>query len=146
MTALVLDRGREVLAAIYTAMCLEPSELSLAHEYGITLARYIDTYRDSLIVGLEVDGVIAGGMFFRDGEVHLGILPHLRRHWMTWAKFMMEIGFRGCPRLTAPVNARNARARKFIEAVGGVKIAETPLVIEYEVIHERMRYGFARKA
>jgi hypothetical protein len=147
VTRLVLDRPRAVLAAIYAAMYAEPSEQALALKHNITWDSYYACYRDSVVVGLEMDGELAGGMFFHlPGMAHIGIVPRFRARWVRWLKPMLEIGFEKYgPRLTALVNARNMRAQKFIEGVGCVKVRAMPECIEYDVIRERMRYGFVRK-
>src|SRR5258706_8257368 len=137
---LVFDRDEEVLASIYSALCSESSEQALAQAYGITLDRFLDTYRNSLIVGLEIGGELAGGMYFEKGTVHIGILPRFHARWARWLRPMLEIGFKQYgPRLKALVNARNVRAQQFVERVGCVRVRTRPLAVEYAVIEERMR-------
>lgn len=144
---LVLDRKDEVLAAIYAATLAEPCERALAEKYGLTFSLYRHAYEDSVVVGLELDGVMTGGMIFRPpGKVHLGILPQFRGRWVRWLKPMLEIGFEKFgPRLVALSNPLNARARKFIEGVGCSFVSETPWCVEYAVVRERMKYGFSHR-
>lgn len=148
MAKLVLDRASEVLDAMYRAMVAEPSERSLARQYKITRLSYLLSYAedDNAIVGLELDGEIAGGMIFERGEVHLAMLPQYRGRWTRYLRHMLEIGFnRFGQKLTARVNARNLRAQQFVERVGCKKKRTTPLFVEYDVIKERMKYGFVRQ-
>ena len=139
----MFDRDEEVLSAIYAAMCSVPSEQALAQKHRLTLARYLDFYRGSLVVGLEIGGELAGGMFFQEpGAVHLGILQRFRARWVRWLRPMLEIGFeRYGPRLKAEVNALNLRAQEFMERGGCIRGRATALLVEYEVSKERMNYG-----
>lgn len=142
-----MDRTDDVLEAIYCAMCSVPAEHEYARSYDLTLGRYISIYHQWLVVGLEIDGTIAGGMIFHEsGFVHLGILPRFRARWVRWLPPMLEIGFQKYgPRLTALSNPRNLRAQEFMERVGCVKVRETPEMVEYAVVKERMRYGFVHQ-
>lgn len=120
----------------------EPCERALAHTHGVTLASFLQRHGESLVVGLAVRDEIVGGMWFRDGEVHLAILKARHRTWARWLEPMLAPGFAAHgPLLKALVYRENKRARRFIERVGGLFVAENKLAVQYEIRKERMNYG-----
>lgn len=141
MAALVLDRPVPVMLAVYEAMLAEPSELLAIRRFGITADRFVIDCAGATVVGLEVGGELAGGMFFRNDRVHVGILPRHRAVWCRWFKRMLGIGFKlhGSP-LRAFVGAGNKAAQRFVERVGCVELERGPLLVEYAVKKERMVY------
>ena len=150
MGKLVLDRKVEVLDAIYEAMMEEQVERELAEEYGITREDHRRGYLsgDNIIVGLEIDGDIAGGMIFVGKEVHLGIRKKYRGAWVRNLKRLLDVGFaaRG-NHLVARVNTHSERAKRFVESVGCTRSQGEfhPWYVVYDVIKEGMRYGFGNR-
>jgi ribosomal protein S18 acetylase RimI-like enzyme len=147
MAKLILDNQLEVLATIYDAMLLEPTEFALARTHRVTFASFVQRYLGPDIVGLEMDGKIAGGMIFENGHVHLAMLPWARGRWTRYLREMLEIGFEKYgPKLSAFVNSNNVRAQRFVESVGcRKKLSKAKEYLVYAVEKEGMRYGIGSR-
>jgi len=145
MSALVLGRPAEVMHTIWAAQMADPAERSFAEKHRISREDFLRRYDGADVVGVEVDGQLAGGMFFISGAVHIGILPQYRSRWARSLKPMFERGFalHGSP-LLARVGAYNRGAQAFVERIGCEKLDETALYIDYAAFQERMCYGFTR--
>jgi hypothetical protein len=139
---IVVDRNREVIAAIYAATMKVPAERARAEAYGVTLELMRRHYARSVVVGLEHEGEIVGGMIFDDGQVHIGILKSMRGQWFAWLRPMLELGFAYFgPKLFAVVNKKNVGAFNFTRRVGGIVVDENPVSYRFEILRERMIYG-----
>ena len=138
-----------VLAACWEALMEEPCERELAEEYSLSPEWFIHHYRESYIVPILVgpERMIAGAMWFHNGDVHLAIKRRFRRTgWVKRLPEMFEIGFRAFgPKLIAKINAKNRVARRFTEKLGGMKVAEDAMVVTYEMHKDRMTYGTVQK-
>lgn len=142
---LVIDRPADVLAAIYSATMRVPAERALAEAHGITLESMQRYYAGAVVVGLEHDGEIIGGMIFQDGKVHIGILKPMRGLWAPWLRPMLELGFGVFgPRLKALVNKANRAAINFTRHVGGELVGESGQMLVFEIKKERMVYELHR--
>ena len=135
-------RSRDtVLGVIYDSLMTVEGERRLAEAHGIDLARFRKWAKGAMVVGCRVDGIIAGGMVLKNGEVHIGIDPQFRARWLRHFRPMLTVGFAMFgPRLMAKVGTDNHRARKFVEAVGCTKVGGNAIYTEYEVLQERMKY------
>ena len=141
-SGLVFDRRGEVLWEIYLALLTVSPERELAKVHGVTWQKFVAWAKDSIVVGCEFDGRVAGGMVFKNGDVHLGINPTFRSRWLRYFRPMLAVGFALFgPRMTARVGTENLNARRFVEHVGCVRRGGNSVYIEYDVIQERMRYG-----
>jgi hypothetical protein len=139
---LVVDRHKDVIAAIYAAEMKHPAQRARAEEHGVTLELMQRYYAGAVVVGLEHGNEIIGGMIFHDGEVHIGILKPLRGRWYAWLQPMLELGFAAFgPRLVALVNKKNRGALNFTRRVGGVLVGVSNINYRFEIHRERMIYG-----
>jgi hypothetical protein len=143
---LVVDRRAEVLAAIYSATMRVPAERALAEAHGITLETMQSHYARAVVVGLEHEGDIIGGMifcgmFFQEGQVHIGILKPMRGLWAPWLRPMLELGFAVYgPRLKALVHKANRMAINFTRHVGGELVGERGPMLVFDIRKEGMIY------
>lgn len=133
-----------VLAACFQAMMEVPCEREVAEQFGLTLTDFMRHFADSLVVPILVGKkrLIAGAMWFKDGEVHLAVKrEHRSGKWVTRLEELFAPGFEAFgPVLTARVNRKNLVARRFTERIGGTRVGEDELAHVYELHKDKMIY------
>lgn len=141
----MLDAPLDVLGTCYEAMMEVPCEQRLAERCGITKGRYLLDHCNAVIVGVEIDGILAGGMHFEGGDAHLAVLRRFRGRWVRALPGMLEVGFSAFgPKLFTTVQSANTYARWFMERVGCRLVGVREHLVDYEIRKEGMRYGFNR--
>lgn len=139
--SLVFGQPERVMRAIWAAQMVDPAERALALELGIGYGKFLRAHEGADVVGVAVDGRLAGGMFFFRGEAHIGILPSYRGRWARDLRAMLAFGFRrhGVP-LRARVNVKNRAGLEFVERVGCLRTRSTALYVEYDIFPKRLNH------
>ena len=131
----------EVLRTVYAAMNQVECEYEMAQYFNFTEDLFIKHWVDSEVVGYEIDGKLAGGIFFNEGRIHIGVLHEFHGRWLPLLKPSLEIGFsKFGPEMVAVTNSANKHARKFIEQVGCTLMADDGIAADYRVRQSEMRY------
>lgn len=146
MPRIVFEPRPLIVRAIYLAERSVPLFEALAAQHDMTLDRYVEHWRDADIVGIEVDGTIAGGMIFSCGHMHIGVSPQFRARWFPALPALMDHGFsrHGCP-LLAKVHRDHAAGREFVEQVGLKFIRLAGIYRVYQARPEWMKYRKERE-
>lgn len=139
--SLVFGQPERVMRAIWAAQMADPAERELAQEYGIGYGEFLRVHDGADVVGVAVDGRLAGGMFFFRGQAHIGILPSYRGRWARDLRAMLDFGFRrhGVP-LRTRVYAKNKEALEFVEHVGCLRTRAQGLYVEYDIFPKRLSH------
>lgn len=139
---LVFSGGEEVLRAMFSAYMETGCERELAEKHKLTDEAFIKRYLLCDVVGISINGIIAGGAVFDRGNMHLAVQRKYRVKWFCLLKPLLDWAFsKYGETLVAIVNKENASARKFIEHVGCHYICKNEHSVKYLIVKEDMYYG-----
>lgn len=134
-----------VLEKMWITYMEVPCEAILAQASGLNFERFRDSFSSSDVVGILVNGNLAGGAIFKAGNMHLAVGHVFKARWFKSLKPLLSWAFGryGSP-MKARINKDNGAARKFVEQVGCKLVKIDEHSAHYSIVREEMFYGRSR--